>query len=279
MTGAVAQKDPFIIVIGNEKGGTGKSTISMHLIVHLLRLGFTVGSIDIDARQGTLTRYIENRLNFNKTKELNLPISRHHPILRSTATTTEEAEADEHKRFTATLESLADKDFIVIDTPGTDNYLSRLAHSFADLLITPLNDSFVDMDMLARVDSETGQITRPSTYCEMVWEQKKQRAMRGLKAFDWLVLRNRLSSIHAKNKLEMRNALEQLAKRVGFRVISGFSERVIFRSLFPKGLTLLDLADAQIDMTLAHAAARQELRQLIQALQLPEVTQRLAMAS
>ena len=270
---------PFVIVLGNEKGGTGKSTVSMHLIVHLLRLGFQVGTMDIDARQGTLTRYIENRHLFKQTKNIHLPLCEHHPLPKSTLPHQEEAEKDERERLEKCFETLKGTDFIVIDTPGTDSFLSRLVHSYANLLITPLNDSFVDMDMLARIDGQSGSIVRPSTYCEMVWEQKKQRALRGLPSFDWLVMRNRLSNIHAKNKEEMKQALDQLAKRVSFRVASGFGERVIFRELFLKGLTVLDLADAGMELTLSHVAARQELRSLVQSINLPIIQQKLALAS
>ena len=276
---ATTENTPFIIVLGNEKGGTGKSTVSMHVIVHLLRLGFQVGSMDVDARQGTLSRYIENRLKFCQTQQIKLPVCDHQPILKSTLSHKEEVEKDERDRFIQALKAFQGKDFLVIDTPGTDSYLSRFVHSYANLLITPLNDSFVDLDMLAHVDSQTGNIIRPSTYSEMVWEQKKQRAVRGLESFDWLVMRNRLSSIHAKNKEDMRNALEQLAQRVRFRVCSGFGERVIFRELFLKGLTVLDLADAGIELTLSHVAARQELRTLIQEINLPVINHKLALAS
>jgi chromosome partitioning protein len=279
MVTTTAEQDPFIIVLGNEKGGTGKSTISMHVIVHLLRLGLQVGSIDIDARQGTLTRYVENRLGFCQANRINLPLCDHHPIPKSTLAHRDDAEKEERDRLSHCLEKFQNKDVIVIDTPGTDSYLSRVVHSYANILITPLNDSFVDLDMLARVDSQTGNIVRPSTYSEMVWDQKKQRAMRGLAGFDWLVLRNRLSSIHAKNKEDMKNALEQLAKRVRFRVCKGFGERVIFRELFLKGLTVLDLADAGIELNLSHVAARQELRSLIQEINLPVINHKLALAS
>jgi chromosome partitioning protein len=269
----------FVIVLGNEKGGTGKSTVSMHLITHLLRLGFSVGSIDIDARQGTLTRYIENRLNYRDTHGIDLLVPDHHPLFKSTLETKEMAEAEDREKFLALMAKLSAMDFILIDTPGTDSYLSRFAHSYADLLITPLNDSFIDLDMIGRIDAETGEVKRPSTYAEMVWEQKKARAMRRENTFEWLVMRNRLSSIFAKNKEDMQAALEALAKRLGFRVAEGFGERVIFRELFLKGLTVLDLQDAKIDMSLSHLAARQELRNLLNMIELPQVTQKLAVAS
>lgn len=265
----------FVIVLGNEKGGTGKSTASMHLITHLLRLGFSVGTIDVDARQGTLTRYIENRLTYCKTKGLDLAISEHHPIYRSKNESVEAASTEEHNKLVETMEKLKDKDFIVIDTPGTDSHLSRVAHSYADLLITPLNDSFVDLDMLGRVDPETYEVLRPSTYAEMVWDQKKQRALRREPASEWIVMRNRLSNIYAKNKEEMQKALESLSKRIGFKTTQGFGERVIFRELFLKGLTVLDLEDAGIPMSISHIAARQELRRLLESLGLPQISSKL----
>ena len=265
----------FVIVLGNEKGGTGKSTVSMHIITHLLRLGFSVGTIDIDARQGTLTRYIENRLTYCRAAGLSLVIPDHHPVYKSTSESLETAKAEEEKRLLDAMENLKEKDFIIIDTPGTDSHLSRVAHSYADLLITPLNDSFVDLDMIGRVDPETYEVLRPSTYAEMVWDQKKQRAMRRESTFQWIVMRNRLSSLYAKNKEEMQKALEALSKRIGFKTAQGFGERVIFRELFLKGLTVLDLKDAGIDMSLSHIAARQELRRLLEVFDLPQIDAKL----
>ncbi len=273
-----ALKKPHIIVFGNEKGGTGKSTIAMHVISHLLRMGFKVGSMDVDARQGTLTRYIENRRAFFERTQIPLPMPTHYAIHKAPADE-KNAEIEEHDRFKTAVENLMLQDFIVIDTPGSDSNLSRIAHSFANTLITPLNDSFIDLDMLARINPETKEIERPSTYAEMVWEQKKQRALRREDTFDWIVVRNRLAHLYMKNTEEMLNFLDKLAKRIGFRLAKGFGERVIFRELFLNGLTLLDLKDAGVDMTLSHVSARQELRDLISLIRLPEIEEKLKLAS
>jgi chromosome partitioning protein len=263
------QKKPYVIVLGNEKGGTGKSTLSMHLITYLSRQNLSVGSIDVDAHQGTLTRYLENRAQTIGTQKINLPMPDHHPLLRSNESVREDAEKDEETRLMDCLEALNDKDFIVIDTPGSDSYLSRLAHAQAHTLVTPLNDSFVDLDVLARLCSQTGAILRPSSYSEMVWEQKKRQAMQGRNGFDWIVVRNRLSSLNARNKEEMLEALDKLAARVRFRTAPGFGERVIFRELFLSGMTLLDLQDVGVNLSLSHVAARQELLSLLKVLNLP----------
>jgi len=269
---------PYIVVLGNEKGGTGKSTAAMHIITSLLRQGYKVGSVDVDARQGTLSRYVENRrLRSEANPSEHLPLPEHYPVFRSEKSIVEEAQAEDEKNFKESLEKLKNNDYIVVDTPGSDMYLSRLAHSFADTLITPLNDSFIDLDMLARLNPETMEIVRPSTYSEMVWEQKKQRAIRGdRRAIDWIVLRNRLNAVNSRNKEEMRKALETLSKRIGFRLVAGFGERVIFRELFLNGITLLDLREARIAMNISHVAARQELNQLLEMIQIPKQTKKVA---
>jgi len=269
---------PYIIVLGNEKGGTGKSTVAMHIIVNLLRQGHSVGSIDVDARQGTLTRYVENRRMRKEKTDENLPLSDHVPVYRSKLESVSATEAEESSIFGETLTRLNDNDFIVIDTPGSDTYLSRLAHSYADSLITPLNDSFIDLDMLVRVNADSLDILRPSTYSEMVWDQKKQRAMRDNGSIDWIVLRNRLSSLNSRNKEEMERVLSALAKRIGFRLVAGFGERVIFRELFLNGLTLLDMKESNTALTLSHIAAKQELVSLMNMIQLPHTMRKAKVA-
>ncbi len=266
-----ANHHPYVIVLGNEKGGTGKSTAAMHVITSLLRQGYKVGSIDVDARQGTLSRYVENRrLRAEANPDEHLPMPEHYPVFRSELNSTEESQGEDQANLTATIKKFAEHDYIVIDTPGSDMYLSRLAHSYADTLITPLNDSFIDLDMLARLNPDTLEIVRPSTYSEMVWEQKKQRAIRDRRTIDWIVLRNRLSAINSRNKEDMRKVLENLAKRIGFRLVAGFGERVIFRELFLSGITLLDLRETRVSMSLSHIAARQELNQLLEMIQIPK---------
>ena len=260
---------PYTIVLGNEKGGTGKSTAAMHVITSLLRNGYSVGTIDVDARQGTLTRYIENRRARKETTGEDLPMPDHVPIFKSTLSLVEEAEDQEKSQMNDVMAKFKDHDFIVIDTPGSDSYLSRLAHSYADTLITPLNDSFVDLDMLVRVQSNDLSILHPSTYSEMVWDQKKHRVIRDGGKIDWIVMRNRLSSIYSRNKEEMEKILSALSKRIGFRLVSGFGERVIFRELFLNGITLLDLKETNTAVSLSHIAAKQELKVLMDTIQLP----------
>lgn len=260
-------KEPYIIVLGNEKGGTGKSTIAMHLIVSLLKQGATVASLDLDARQGTLSHYMANRV--RTAQQYPLVMASHTAIVRSESPSVPEAQEEESSRFREALERVWDHDYIVIDTPGSDTFLSRLAHSFADTLVTPLNDSFIDLDMLIRLEMGKVETLKPSTYAMMVWEQKKEKAIRVGGTIDWIVLRNRLSSLYSKNKEEMHRILGSLSKRLGFRLLSGFCDRVIFRELFIKGTTLLDLQDTGTALTLSHVAARKELNDLVEALEIP----------
>lgn len=275
---AEAPKRGHIIVVGNEKGGSGKTTTCVHLVVALLRLGFRVGSMDIDARQRSLTRYLENRKKTMEQQGSSLPLPSHAIINKSPFDQRKEAEADERDRFTRALAKLlVTCDFVVIDSPGNDTNLARTAHSFADTVITPINDSFVDLDVLAAIDGQTLKIQKPSIYSEMLWEQKMRRAKRDSGSIDWIVMRNRLSNLDARNKRMITRVLGELQRRLGFRVAPGFSERVIYREMFLLGLTVLDVMDTtgKKSLSMSHIAARQEVRDLLRVLRIPRIEERI----
>lgn len=262
-----------IIVVGNEKGGSGKSTVSMHVSVALARMGLRVGAMDLDIRQLSFGRYIENRAGWIARHGKDLPSPRFQPLPDAAGFGLPEGPQLADARMGAALEALQPtSDFIVIDCPGSHTRYSQFAHSVADTLITPINDSFIDFDLLARTDPETGAVLSPSIYSEMVWKARQTRAQAGMRPLDWIVLRNRLGTTAMHNKRKVGDALDALSQRIGFRLAPGFSERVIFRELFPKGLTLLDLGDIGTEpMTMSHIAARQELRELMLTLALPEL--------
>lgn len=262
-----------IIVVGNEKGGAGKSTVSMHIATALARLGHKTSVLDLDLRQKTIGRYLENRVDFCAKAGLDLPTPEYHELPEIDKETLKPGENIYDHRLSAAVATLEpDNDFILIDCPGSHTRLSQVAHSLADTLITPLNDSFVDFDLLARIDATGDRILGPSVYSEMVWNARQLRAQAGLKPIDWIVVRNRLGAQRMVNKEKMERAVAMLSKRIGFRIAPGFSERVIFRELFPRGLTLLDLKDIGIkQLNISNVAARQELRDLIKTVKLPSV--------
>jgi len=266
---------PYIFVVGNEKGGAGKTTCSMHLIAGLLDKGLRVASIDVDCRQHSLTRYLQNREAYRISQNAqNILMPMNFLLKDSVAPTIAERETEETKLFEEALNKAKENaDVIVIDTPGSHSFLSCLAHSYANTVITPINDSFVDLDVMAKVDAEGQNIISPSIYSQMIWSQKMERVKRDGNSIEWVVTRNRLSSLDAKNKRNVSNILEQLAKRISFRIVSGFSERVIFKELFLKGLTLLDLTKINYDkpFSMSHVAARQELREFLQGIGIDEI--------
>ena len=270
--------DTHVIVVGNEKGGSGKTTVAMHLTIALLRSGYKVGAVDLDIRQKSFSRYLENRAKWGVAKELTpeeLPMPRFLPVAGSNHDSRKMAQQSESDAFGRTLMEYEGCDFVVIDSPGADTHLSRVAHMHADTIVTPMNDSFVDYDLLARVDPASGEILGPSLYAELVWQARQYRAQSGVMGgIDWVVTRNRLSSTNAKNKQAVEEKLKQLSDRVQFRVARGFGERVIYRELFTNGMTLLDLGGKGAPRKLgsmSHLAARQEVRGLLASLRLPQV--------
>lgn len=262
------QNTAHIIVFGNEKGGSGKSTTAMHTAIALLRLGYRVGTIDLDARQGTMTRYLKKRFEFITRVRQHLPSPMHMAIERSASDTIAEQQAQEESFLKMALEELGRvSDFIIIDTPGTDSFLSRLAHSYADTLITPMNDSFIDLDLLADIDMRRYEILGPSIYTKMVQEARRRKNERCGAGIEWIVMRNRLTHLNAGNKQVIGDLLEKISALYGFRTAPGFGERVVFKELFLKGLTLLDLKEDQHGgLSLSQISARQEVRNLIMAI-------------
>lgn len=248
-----------VIAIGNEKGGTGKSTTAMHMVMSLLYDGYRVGLMDLDRRQGSLIRYLESRRRLLASLDGSVQLKFPEEIVLA---------SDELPEFDRSLAKLLEtNDIVILDCPGNDTPLSRRAHFAADMLITPLNESFIDFAVLAEVNPESLAVGNPSHYSRMVWEQKSLRQRAGLAPIDWVVIRNRITNLEdgADNKQNFIIALEALQKKLSFRVVTGFSERAIFRELYPQGMTLLDLKEFKIDM-LTQVAARQELRQLMKEL-------------
>ncbi len=270
---SVRPRSAYCVVLGNEKGGSGKSTIAMHVAVALLKAGQRVATIDLDCRQQSFTHYIDNRRAWAKHAGLDLAMPSHYCIARADGNKVADNEVAEFGAFAQAVDSLEHShDFVVIDTPGHDSYLMRLAHSMADTLITPLNDSFVDFDVLGTVDPATFAVTGTSHFAEMVREARRQRRIVDHATTDWIVVRNRLSTLGSRNKRLVGEGLQELSLRLGFRSVDGFAERVIFREFFPRGLTALDdLTESTLGTrpNMSHVTARQEVEGLMANLKLP----------
>jgi chromosome partitioning protein len=266
-----------VIVVGNEKGGAGKSTLAIHIVCGLLHAGRRVAILDLDLRQRSMSHFFAHRTAWTAANGVILPMPVE-PDLGDGKALARADESEQIARFDAAfVEAQASgAEVILIDTPGGDTPLSRAAHARADQIVTPMNDSFVDFDMLGTVDPVTLELLKPSTYSESVWEARKHRAIKEGRhaAIDWVVVTNRLAVAEARNRRRLEERMLKLAKRVGFRVGPGLRDRVIYRELFPFGLTVADLSNEvrPVAVSLAHVAARQEMRNLMQSLGLEDVS-------
>lgn len=262
-----------VVVLGNEKGGSGKSTTALHIAVALLKAGQRVATIDLDSRQQSFTHYIDNRRSWAERARIKLELPTHYCVARADGNSVEANEAQEFANFSAAISKIEHShDVVVVDTPGNDTYLMRLAHSMADTLVTPLNDSFVDFDVLATLDPTNFTVTGESHYAEMVREARRQRRLVDGRLTDWIVVRNRLAALGSRNKRLVGEGIAELSKRMGFRSVDGFAERVVYREFFPRGLTALDdLDEATLGTrpSMSHLTAREEVIQLLNSLRLP----------
>jgi len=267
-------RSAHVIVVGNEKGGAGKSTISIHLAVALLKAGFKVACIDLDTRQQTMTRFFDNRRSWSDSAAWSVELPCHRALERGDD---EDLRANEAREFAMFAEAIGEVEhayeFVVIDTPATDSYLMRLAHSLADTLVSPVNDSFIDIDVFSRVKHDRKGRGAVSQYAELVREARRKRHLVDNGLIDWVIVRNRIASLASNNSRQIAVSIGRLAKELCFRTVEGFHDRVIFRELFPIGLTALDpieAAAAQGALTSSQQSARREIEGLISALDLPK---------
>ena len=269
----MGQIGAHIIAVGNEKGGSGKSTTALHLAVYLLHQGHRVATIDVDSRQQTLTRYVRNRRSTVETTGRQVPMPKHVHLPTAWGDSIRENQRTELDIFSKAIAGLrGEVDYIVIDTPGFDGNLARLAHGVADTLVTPINDSMIDLDVLARVDATTGEPIETSPYSRNVQRARAERLEQTGQSIDWVLVRNRISMLGSHNASKVTSTIDRVAERLGCRVAEGIAERVIFRSLFPIGMMVFDPLEADLlggAPSMSHVNARQEYRALVAALQLP----------
>lgn len=263
-----------VIVVGNEKGGSGKSTTAFHLAIFLLYQGHKVATIDVDSRQQTLTHYVRNRRDWARARGLSVPHSTHFHLPLARGDSMKENHRIEFDLFRQAVgEVEGSADFIIIDTPGFDTNLTRLAHSLADTLVTPVNDSLIDLSVMAQVDPVTGEPRELSHYARLVQRSRSERLAIDGRNIDWVLVRNRISMLSSRNMRQVQTMLERIAARLGCRVADGIAERVIFRSLFASGMTVFDHLDDDLlggVPSMSHMSARQEYRALASALNLPD---------
>lgn len=266
----LASRPPVVIVVANEKGGAGKSTVAALLSTAMLYQDCKVAVIDLDLRQQTLSSFFANRRRWLPAAKVSAPVPIEYKLAEDPA---ELSEADParvvalfHRALTL---ATAAADVIVIDTPGGDTPLSRAAHLQADIVVTPMNDSFVDFDMLGKIDPVTLKLARPGLYARVVHDARRARAGYGLK-LDWVVLRNRMAASDGRNRQRLAVNLDQLAEQVGFRLGPSLRERVAYREMFPYGLTLADLSAnlRPAEISPPRRAARDELKALLETLNL-----------
>jgi chromosome partitioning protein len=264
-----------VIVLANEKGGAGKSTLAALIATAMLYRGRRVAIIDTDLRQQSLSRFFANRRHWLPAAGVEAPVPLEYKLAEDTAALAMADPAEAVSRFEEAVSlAMSDAELVVVDTPGADTPVSRSAHLQADMIVTPMNDSFVDFDMLGQIDPMTLELLRPSLYTRVVQEARATRA-RHERETDWVVLRNRLAPTEVRNRERLTQVMEALSAQAGFRIGPGLRDRVAYREMFPFGLTIADLSanvrNAQVSSP--RAAAREELQELLVALNLAEADQ------
>ncbi len=250
-----------VIVFANEKGGVGKSTLAFHASVALCGAGAKVAVIDLDRRQQSLGRALENRETTARCLQVDLP-SPQHLILQQ----------QNGAQLSQEVARIGwECDFVVIDVAGHDSAVARYAIAMADTLVTPVNSSFVDLDLLGKFDPVTGRLKETGHFARLVDDLRNERLRLGMIPPDWIVMKNRVRTAEKRQQIRIDAALRHLAPKAGFRISQGLSERVVYRELFPFGLTHLDLKRIP-GLAKMQARTEEEVSRLIADLALPSTS-------
>jgi chromosome partitioning protein len=256
---AFIAREPHVITFANEKGGVGKSTSAFHTAIALCNAGESVAIIDLDFRQRSLAKAVENRAATARRLAIDFPC----PVNDIFDTVVAGALSHEIRRLGRTC------DFIIIDVAGHDSEIARVAVSIADTLVTPMNDSFVDLELLGHFDADDMQLATLGPFASLVKNLATNRGHKQARSLDWVVLRNRIRSLASQNERRFSEALSQVAPIAGFRIGSGLSERVVYREFYPFGLTLLD-GEYLPDLRNVRQVAKDEMHAMLSSLRLPE---------
>jgi chromosome partitioning protein len=233
-----------IIVIGNTKGGVGKSSVAILLSIALLYKGYKVALLDTDSKQGSSYKYINNRKNYISESSIDLPCPAFHLLSQEfdfLEINDNISETSEEKAFKKIIDGFVGFHFLIIDTPGNDCFVLRNSIKNANILISPVTESFFDISALFwKVFNEEKEEYIPSDYVKFIWNERKKKIVEK-KNLSWVVMLNRVSNIQTSNKKITQSLVNEFSKTLGFSVIKGLYERNIFKELFEKGLTVLDL--------------------------------------
>ncbi|ETZ07641.1 ATPase MipZ [Holospora obtusa F1] len=255
-----AKKSSLVVVWGNAKGGVGKSTLALHFALQCMYEKLSVACFDIDGDQGTLFRSIENRKQYCQQQNLSLPVPEIVRFCPSTYSTVDMAK----QALDACLEMHQHVDLLVIDTQGSDTLLGRYVHQKARVLVSPITESPLDLDLFVNISQiqDQSHLTLPfGSYANMVWEQRVAKASQSKEHLEWVVVRNRVNHQISRTQVHIEKILKSLSPRIGFHLGPSIGDRCIFRELFSYGLTVMDKDGLT---TLAHITARQEIRSLTQ---------------
>ncbi len=252
-----------VIVFANEKGGVGKSTLAFHTAVALANAGHKVAAIDLDHCQATLSQALDNREATGRLLKVSLPVPRHVRLTQQSGALL----SQEIARIGS------DCSHVLIDVAGGDSPIARRAIAMADTLVTPVNSSFADLDLLGQFDATTMHLKRMGHFARVVMALRDAREARGMAPADWVVMPNRCRRTGSANDHRFDEALRFLARKAGFRLGQGLGERVAYRELFLFGLTHLDLKLIP-KLAKMKASAKREVERLVVDLKLPVVDRR-----
>lgn len=220
-----------IILFANEKGGVGKTTLVFNTAIDLCNRGYRVLAIDLDFRQRSLARAIENRMASNRCLGLDLPVPKVCVLQQPSG-----------PMLVQELNRLgSDRDVILIDAPGHDSPVARRAMALAQTIVTPINPSFFDLDVLGHFDPVSLKFRKPGPFAQAILDIRAEQMRRNLLPARWIIAKNRIRGAERSHNKRIEPMLAQLSDQLGLTIAEGLTERVAYRSLLQYGFTISDI--------------------------------------
>lgn len=241
-----------IVTIGSFKGGTGKTTMAAVLGTAMTLRGLKVRVIELETQTKPLARYQASRefADLDGPKVTDLNVSGGTPDVKDWQMTFSSVKADAER---------AGIDVVIIDTTSVWKPEVIAAHLMADLVLTTVTESPIDLYQIMPTEGPSMQAVRP--YAQLIDLVRRHAEKAERTNFDWFLCLNRKSHLITRVGERVRDRLTEFTDESRIQMVEGLVDRVGYRNMMDTGITPMDVIAGQ-PVQRSQIAARTEVNRL-----------------
>jgi chromosome partitioning protein len=197
----------MIILIGSNKGGSGKTTVACNLAVAFARDGKDVCIVDAD-KQGSAANWVTEREAGSREPAITV--------------------VQKYDNISKTLESLAEKyEIVIVDVAGRNSREMITAAGVANILICPSQCSQLDLDTLGELQQQLVRI---------------RDLNEGLQVYIYQTMATTNVKVMERERNDFEAYLSEYPDLVALKSIGRY--RKIYRDVFADGISVLEADNA-----------------------------------